>query len=83
MKQHGYRDQNEPDDGPHPKVKGFTGKYPHKDTPKIDEVTKGTLDRMKTFKGAKFTNSEWLTKKSPVRQEINEFYHPHKGQEEQ
>ena len=57
-------------------------KMPHKDSPKIDMVSKETLAKQKTFKNAKMTNSEWLTKKNPVRQEINEFYHPHKGQVE-
>jgi hypothetical protein len=57
--------------------------YPHKDTPKIDMVSKETLAKQKSFKGAKMINSEWLTKKNPVRQETNPEYHPHKGQVEQ
>jgi hypothetical protein len=57
--------------------------FPHKDSSSIDMVSKETLDKQKTFKNAKMTNSEWLTKKHPVREEINEFYHPHKGQVEQ
>jgi hypothetical protein len=55
--------------------------YPHKDSAKIDMVSKETLARMKTFKNAKMTNSEWLTKKNAVNQMTDSEYHPHKGQE--
>lgn len=56
--------------------------YPHKDSAKIDMVSKETLAKQKTFKGAKMTNHEWLTKKNAVNQMTNAEYHPHKGQEE-
>lgn len=55
--------------------------YPYKDSAKIDMVSKETLESMKTFKGAKMTNSEWLTKKRAVREASDASYHPHKGQE--
>lgn len=62
---------------------GKHGVYPHKDSSKIDMVTKETLASMKSFKGAKDVSSEWLTKQNPVRQATDAEYHPHKGQEEQ
>lgn len=49
-------------------------RYPHRDSPKIDGVSKETLSSMKTFKGAKLTNTQWLTKRNAVREEINPFY---------
>lgn len=82
----GYRDQNEPGAGPHPKVKGYTGPYKYKDAKSgqdaIDTATKYQMADMKGFKGAKDTSTEWLTKKNPVNEKVNEWYHPHKGQEE-
>lgn len=54
-------------------------RYPHKDSHKIDMVSKETLAKQHTFKNAKMTNSEWLMKKNPVRQATNPDYHPHKG----
>ncbi len=82
----GYQDQNEKGAGPHPKVKGYTGPFKYKDKGKgeykIDTVTKYMLEDMKTFKNAKYTNTEWLTKENPVRQATDAEYHPHKGQEE-
>jgi hypothetical protein len=55
---------------------------PHKDSPKIDLTSKETIARMKTFKGAKDTSTEWLTKQNAVNQMIDAEYHPHTGQEE-
>ena len=57
--------------------------YPHKDSPSIDKVNQEALAKQKTFKGAKFTTSELLTKKNPVNQMTDAEYHPHKGQVEQ
>jgi hypothetical protein len=45
----------------------YTGTYP---TGKIDAVHKEQMGRMKGFKGAKGTETEWLTKKGKVRQEV-------------
>lgn len=57
-------------------------KYKDKDKDKIDSVTKFQMADLKGFKGAKGTETEWLTKKKPVNQMIDPEYHPHKGQEE-
>jgi hypothetical protein len=48
-------------------------KFPYKDTPRIEEASK--VAGQKTFKNAKPISSEWLTKKKPVNQQIDEFYH--------
>ena len=68
----------------HPEAKGYHGPYKYKDTDRdsIDMVGKFQLADMKSFKGAKDTSTEWLTKKNPVNQATNPEYHPHKGQEE-
>jgi len=54
---------------------------PYQDSPSIDYTSCEQLKKLKSFKGAKETDTEWLTKKNPVRQKINPEYHPHKGQE--
>lgn len=81
MRSKGNEEMNE---GPHPKVKGYTGPYRYKDKgqDKIDTVTMYMLRDMKTFKGAKDVSTEWLTKENPVRQQTNPDYYPHKGQED-
>ena len=65
-------------------LKSYHGpyKYKDKDRDSIDMVTKYQMEDMKGFKGAKLTNTEWLTKKNPVNQMTNPEYHPHKGQED-
>lgn len=81
MRSKGNEETNE---GPHPKTKAYTGPYHYKDKDKdkIDTVSKFMLADMKSFKGAKDTSTEWLTKEHPVRQQTNPEYHPHKGQED-
>jgi len=57
-------------------------KQPHQDSPSIDYTSCEQLKSMKSFKGAKETDTEWLTKKNPVNQMTDSAYHPHKGQAE-
>lgn len=81
MRSKGNEEMNE---GPHKEIKSYHGpyKYKDKDPDKIDTASKYMLADMKTFKGAKDTSTEWLTKDNPVRKMTNPDYHPHKGQEE-
>lgn len=51
-----------------------TGPYPYRDKKTIEDSSIDCLKRQKSFKGAKFTDSEWLKKKNAVRQDIDPFY---------
>ena len=81
MRSKGNEETNQ---GPHKEIKSYHGPYKYKDKgqDKIDTVTKYMMADMKGFKGAKGTDTEWLTKENPVRQQTNADYHPHKGQED-
>ena len=52
----------------------YTGPYKEKDSTTIQDSHCDQLRSMKGFKGAKETDSEWLTKKNKVREETDKFY---------
>lgn len=82
MKGHGAAEADPHQDEPHKKVKDrHTDKYHHPGSD-IENSSKEQLAKMNSFKGAKDTSTEWLTKKNAVNEKINEFYYPHKGQED-
>ena len=56
-----------------------TGPFPHKDSPNIDLIPMEQMEKMATFKGAKFVNTEFLTKKNAVNDACDEWYHPHES----
>ena len=51
-----------------------TGPFTAKNTPSIDETNVLALKKQKSFKGAAYTDTEWLTKKNAVREKIDPFY---------
>ena len=65
-------------------MKEYTGPYKYKDSDPDSIETVPMLQKadMKTFKQAVDVDpSQWLTKKNPVRQEIDEPYQRFKGKE--
>jgi hypothetical protein len=48
-----------------------------KDSPTIEDSRVGQLKEMKSFKGAKTVDTEWLKKKHAVREQIDPFYAPY------
>ena len=61
-------------------MSAHTGPYPYKGTA-IENAQSEQATANKTFKQAKHTRTQWLTKKNPVRQKIDEPYAPFKGGE--